>query len=729
MAKKSRASSPYQRGLVYHESFFPNRNDMLQTALDNVLAQQKEDAEKAALALEIYKEYLKSLDKDIDRLKKLQDNLRVKAIDAKAATDKFNAGQTNSSRRTVYTTQAANARFNARQAALAAYFGSKPVTAGGKQGPIDPISANEARQAYAQNPSDVRAGIQAMKSQQAATTEVPKTVDERNIGLAYTFGSYVSDEAAKSEYDEWGQDRYLIAASKLMETLDAADKDAVTAGLQKLEASKGMGAGAQVGGTEDVSTGGLKTSTVKAPSYEDLIKQIDADIKAAELDKEAKKKAMEAAQEAATPEDLITAQRREYFNKFYPNETPAFMINEQLSNLLKMNEGDAQRLIQAFRARTEADRLAGRMPAETPLGEEVVSSIPRYAAGKEGPRMAGDVIYGDKSPFVPSPEDMTAGVRQAVDYDAIMRTVSPEMRSQVGRALTQDQLFAIEGSEKAKASLQAKGLSIVGGRLVPTAELQKRLEVGGQVEVPQAPPVESVTVAGGEPFAAIRDRELATLSAQDMKAKELLARAQKERDDAAIAAKSARSPQDILNASRVLQEKTDLLNELLPLSADTTKLLDIATKRGFAAAAEDKMLQTRVNPLGIDKRQDVKAVEALPEPTITPEQKDAQIKIRAAMKAKQLYDSGELEKATKTDVGMAVSNLYNANKAKGDQSVKDILSYISKEFPRSSEQEEAATVLFGLNYKESRDKLLSDDKGAAKPVEPPIEDTTKNKKK
>ena len=672
MAKKSRASvNPYQRGLVYYESFFPNRNDMLQTALDNVLSQQQKAEEKAALALEVYKSYSKDLDKDIDRLQKLRDSLYVKSIEKPAATAQFNVGQTNSSRRTVYNVQNTNARFNAHQAMLAAYYAVKPITAGSKGGPVDPVTQNEARQAYTANPSDPRAGLSAMKVQQAGTTEVPKSIDERNIGLAYTFSNYIYDEAQKPEYNEWGPDRFAVAASKLLDTLDPADRDSVVDGMAKLEAaSKGAGAGAQVGGAGDVSTGGLATALAKAPDYGPLLEQVDKDIAAAKAEKATKKAELEAVQEAAKPEDLITAQRREYFEKFYPNETPAFMVNEQLSNLLAMKPEDAQKIIAAYRAKNEADKLAGRMPAETALGGEVVSSLPRYAAGKEGPRMPGDVIYGKGSPFVPSPEDMTAGVRQAEDYDAIARTVSPDMRSQIGRALNQDQLFAIESSDKAKADLKAKGLSIVGGRLVPTALVNKRLEVGGQVEVPSVLP-ESYTIAKGitpkDEAAALGD---------------------------VFAAKTEEEYYDAKSKLEQLQKEIGLYG------MDKTKL------------SEDSRTEDS------SKRQDIKSLEALPKPSMTPEQKDAQIKVRAAMKAKQMYEAGEVDKATKTDIGMAVSNLYKANKAKGDQSIKDILTYVAKEYPRSSDQEEAATVLFALNYKDSRDALLKDNEPAAAPAEP-----------
>jgi hypothetical protein len=54
----------------------------------------------------------------------------------------------------------------------------------------------------------------------------------------------------------------------------------------------------------------------------------------------------------------------------------------------------------------------------------------------------------------------------------------------------------------------------------------------------------------------------------------------------------------------------------------------------------------------------------------------------------------------KTPVGSAVEQLYKANKAKGNQTNKELLSYIAKEFPRVEDQQTATTALFGLSYKD-----------------------------
>ena len=701
MAKRKQASQAGTKGLVYYQSFFPNRNDMLQTALDNVLSQQADKEKAAELALDVYKDYIKAIDKDIDRLKKLQDMLAVKTVDQTFNANKYNVGQTNTSRRTEFTTANANARFNARQVALAIYYGSKAVTAGGaKGGPLDPQTANQARQSFSSNPTDVRSGLSNYKGQVAGTTELPKGPDEVQMGMAYTVSQYVIEEAQKPEYDMYGEDRTQVAAAAVIGKLDKADQDLVIAGLGKLEtAAKGAGGGTVVGGP-DVGTGKIPTKGVAAPDYSGITADIAAQIKKLEDEKAARKAKVEAqVAEAAEPIDMITAQRKEYFEKFFPGETPNFAINETAKALLKMKDEDVAKLVSAFQARSRMEDLAGRMPAETALGGEVVSSLPRYAAGKQGPRMAGDIVGIEGTE-----EDMTVGVRQAADYDAIAKTVSPEMRSQIGRALTQDQLFAIESSDAAKASLKAKGLTIAGGRLVPTALLQKRLETGGQVEVPEVPPIQSLNIPSGESFEAMRTRELNVLMDQDEKAKALVIRAQMERDAAQKMAAAARSPQDILNTATALEEKTGVLNEAIGVGKMAGDALAQATKKGFEAFTEDEMLKTRVNPLGIDKKADERDLAKLK--PMTDAQRDSERKVRAAEKAKAMYDAGEIDKASSTDVGKAVKDLYQANKAKGDQDLKSTISYIAKEFPRPADQEEATALLFALNYRDKKDEKL-----------------------
>jgi hypothetical protein len=117
-------------------------------------------------------------------------------------------------------------------------------------------------------------------------------------------------------------------------------------------------------------------------------------------------------------------------------------------------------------------------------------------------------------------------------------------------------------------------------------------------------------------------------------------------------------------------------------------------------------------------RADVKEMEAISEENekkkmedimlqaSTPQAKDNAIKVTSAQKAKSLYGTRDFDNLLKSDVGSAVSDLYVANKSKGEESTGQILEYIATEFPKVEDQEKAATVLFGLQYGDLRSKKL-----------------------
>jgi hypothetical protein len=80
--------------------------------------------------------------------------------------------------------------------------------------------------------------------------------------------------------------------------------------------------------------------------------------------------------------------------------------------------------------------------------------------------------------------------------------------------------------------------------------------------------------------------------------------------------------------------------------------------------------------------------------------RDASFKINALESASKLVDNDELGRTLRTPVGSAVEQLYKANKSKGNQTNKELLGYIAKEFPKVEDQKTAATALFGLSYKD-----------------------------
>jgi hypothetical protein len=90
----------------------------------------------------------------------------------------------------------------------------------------------------------------------------------------------------------------------------------------------------------------------------------------------------------------------------------------------------------------------------------------------------------------------------------------------------------------------------------------------------------------------------------------------------------------------------------------------------------------------------------------TPEQTDAKAKFNAAEKAQSIYGTPEFNKLLNTELGRAVSDLYSVNKAKGDESGGEVLSYIATEFPRAEDQSKAAQILMGLSYGDKTKGLL-----------------------
>ena len=96
MAKKTKTSSTSggsnkSRSLVYAESYYQNRNDMLQSSLDSVY--QRIDAEQLAYEarLKATKDLTSGLDKELARLKKLRDDLSVRQLDKNAASQQWTA--------------------------------------------------------------------------------------------------------------------------------------------------------------------------------------------------------------------------------------------------------------------------------------------------------------------------------------------------------------------------------------------------------------------------------------------------------------------------------------------------------------------------------------------------------------------------------------------------------------------------------------------------------------
>lgn len=603
------------RALGYQESFFGNRNDMLQSALDSVLLSYQDEMTKYEAAVELYKDATGIVDKERARLLKLRDDLQKEQIKGAQAARQFNAGQLNSSARSGASIQAANDRFNAKQAAIASYLGSQAFKAGARG--ADDVLANEARQAYTSSPGDISASMSALGRQYVQTTEVPKTAVERDIGRAYLFQQHLGDEVRQDKYSFLDpQDQMVAAADNLLSTLSAEDRASVERGLlaqQERVAGRGAAIAAQGG---QVTSGGIPTTTVGEPDYSALI-----------ADVEARLGRVQEAQVAAAPRapeapDLLKLQRDEYFRSFFPGYTPAYQINEAAAALSKLPSEDAMALLELYRAEKSAERLAGRMPAETPLGGEVVDGRPRYAAGKEGPRMAGDVLGGKGSPFIPV--EGPIGSVESKMFDAY--------------------------ADMARRELVGGGVAAPVQDVVPEARL-KALDLSGT------------------PY-SVKEEE-ARKVAQD--AKKLLDEAK----------------------TRGVDEKTiAMLQNSYDKALKTYS--DIFATGQEPALVEAMREEKRTYPFPTPKQADRKEVKRL-----LPDQADLQAKLKAAKEVEKIVDTPEFDKLLGTDVGKATKDIYEANKAKGDESGKEIMKYVAREFPRSKDQNIAAQVVMGLSYKDS----------------------------
>ena len=377
MAKRTTKS----KALGYQETFFANRNDMLQSALDAVLLKIDNEQARYEAEVELYKESSKLVVRERERLQKLVDSLKKGQIDKNLAVAQFNAGQENSTARTAASIEAANARFNAKQAALAAYYGTRGFSAG--RDPQNAITLNEVQQAYNANRGDINAVFDSYYQQTQVTTGVPKTADDIQRGYATAFNMAVGEEAKDSKYDIFEpQDRINAAKDTVFESIkNQSDKDFVELGLVKLDPRAAAGAGLVIDETGKVNVGGIDVKRVGDIDYSPLI--ADAEARLGRI-KEAGAKAPVAPEEP----DLIDLQRREYFDKFYSGYVPRYEMNEIMQRLIDLPDSEAQAFKNLYQSRYSP--VAGM---ETPTGARPVRDLPTTPGG---------VIGGEGSPFVPT---------------------------------------------------------------------------------------------------------------------------------------------------------------------------------------------------------------------------------------------------------------------------------------------------------------------------------------
>jgi hypothetical protein len=833
MAKTTKTSSrsggsQKSRSLVYEESYYKNRNDMLQSSLDSVY--QRIDSEQLAYEarLKATKDLTRALDKELQRLRKMRDDLDVRQLDKNAASQQWSAGQRNSARRTEFLVTATASRFLADKAFDRGMYGSGTSTKAAGFPGLDENIMNEANRSQTQYPDDINAGVADFRAKIAGIGEFAKNPQQVDLATAYRVDEAVTGELEKLDRGEGDADQVAvyqqfagdanaqrgIAVQLVLNKLtDPAIVGAATRGYQiaeELAKKKGAGVSDEELG-KMVATGRIAVEGAGAPNYDSIKAGLDTRIAKLEGDISG------ITPEAPVPlseRNIIEEQRDEYFRTFYPSATPAYQTNRLMQNILSGNlDPQSEAIIMDILA---AEGKAGRMPAEGPLGPEIENAGARRGfSGKQGPRMPGDIIYGEGSPFVPEESPLS---------DKALRILSNEGLNQ----------FFGEGLSDAKIQKRADDLFDLGlgitrvtkedGKVLYTVVPYNRLgsfkpedvvmptrpRAAMERPLPLAQQVVSDTVEiqfiNDQVDAALKELDAAKLEAQAEADKQGIPLADllrnplvKQKLDPKIAAFSdlVQRRSDLLGrkSDRLLMEPAlDLklaqqnINIIEPegrlrvqtlledyeaaqaavkeaaASGDGVKIraaaqqaadinieLDKALKEfgeisgapeqqtvqrpemalvpaqsylgdfgdmgtvkreteGYPDLAEPRRLQPITGDraevrriLNDPERQRYKAPFKInPEPYVPPtaDGRDASFKINALESAAKLVDNDELGKMLTTPVGSAVEQLYKANKAKGNQTDKELLGYIAKEFPRVEDQKTAATALFGLSYKD-----------------------------
>lgn len=421
MAKKTKTSSTSggsnkSRSLVYAESYYQNRNDMLQSSLDSVY--QRIDAEGLAYEarLKATKDLTSGLDKELARLKKLRDDLSVRQIDKNAASQQWTAGQRNAANRTEFLVKASNSRFLADKAFDRATASSGTSTKAVGIPGLDETTENEANRSYTSYPDNPNAGIAEFRAKIAGTGEFAKNNQQIELATAYAVDTYVANELVKLDRGE-GDPGQVAAYQDFAAAGDAKAQREFAVGLvlnkltdpavvasanrgyktaEELLKRKGAGVSDEELG-KMVYSGSIPVNESTAPDYSALKGELDKRIS------ELQSKREQVTPEAPVPlseRNVIEEQRDEFFRTFYPGAKPAYQVNRLLNKILSGDiDPESEAIIQEIIA---SEGKARRMPAEGPLGPEIENAGARRGfTGKEGARMPGDIIYGEGSPFVP----------------------------------------------------------------------------------------------------------------------------------------------------------------------------------------------------------------------------------------------------------------------------------------------------------------------------------------
>jgi len=439
-----------------------------------------------------------------------------------------------------------------------------------------------------------------------------------------------------------------------------------------------------------------------------------------------------------TPEDrdALLAGFRE-FQQTQPTRRPGLL--ERADLFYRTPGGLLDRLMPGM----DADPRAGRMPAETPLGGEVTDERPRLFSGKEGPRQAGDVIGGVGSPF-------GGGPTRVVDRTDYFAGVSDRARNFIGQPIPPENLDRIKNEPGILQALQAEGLTVDlsdpnNPRYIQLGRADAVMDQSfgsNQIPVPEADLTEPMSPservedarieAGVRKFQELKRRRALLETAKEKAAGEqiaIIAEGEKLLDQAIDAQvdslnnlQRARAKnldaETIAVFEKAADEAASTADEVLQITSDANLNLDRALgaeldedvaareERQDIEAVEAGAREDAFGDLPLDKPLDRRAVKRTPQSL---KQKDTEVKGQAYIEALRLVkeDNGRaFTTLLGTPIGIEVADLYKANKAKGDQSNEQLLSYLAREFPSSADQKKAAQVIFGLDITEIESEYM-----------------------
>jgi hypothetical protein len=687
---------------------------MLQSSLDSVY--QRIDAEGLAYEarLKATKDLTRALDKELQRLRKMRDDLDVRQLDKNAAAQQWSAGQRNAAQRTEFLVTASNSRFLADKAFDRGMYGSGTSTKAAGIPGLDETSENEANRSYTSYPDNPNTGLTDYRSKISGTGEFAKSAQQVDLATAYAVDTYVTNKLTELDrgqgdpnqvavYQQFAGDAKAqrgIAVQAVLDSItDPAIVGSATRGYQiaeQLASKKGAGVSDEELG-KMVATGRIPVESAGAPNYDAIKAGLDTRI--AKLESDIKGITPEAPV-PLSERNIIEEQRDEYFRTFYPSATPAYQTNRLMQSILSGKlDPQSEAIIMDI---LSAERKAGRMPAEGPLGPEIENAgAIRGFSGKQGVRMPGDIIYGEGSPFVPEESPLS---------DKALKILSNKGANQFfGEGLSDVQI------QKRADDLFSLGLGLTkvtkeDGKVLYTVVPYNRL---GQfkpedVVMPVAPkakelggPEQSLLNAPEEDMRRAQ-QNVAVRQGQPLAATLLAAYS-----SAQTAVKEAAASGDKAKIQAAAQQAADInveLDKALKELGQTRQDIEIEPRRlqpitGDRAEVR-RILPTTALPARRRAPMDYDQSEPAPAPAPTADGKDASFKINALESAAKLVDNDELGRMLTTPVGSAVEQLYKANKAKGNQTDKELLGYIAKEFPKVEDQKTAATALFGLSYQD-----------------------------